>query len=120
MKAPQNAGGSMRFFTVSAALLAGARLALVQGMSHALSTTLQLADEEQLQRALAAFNHTRLIPGHGDAHWEEQLHAEHAMRLLEGRLMQRERAKVRAWANEAPRKPDAFVAWFEQLKESGP
>jgi len=89
-------------------------------MSHALSTTLQLADDEQLQRALAAFNHTRLIPGHADANWEEQLHAEHAMRLLEGLLIERERAKVRAWANEAPREPDAFVAWFEQLKERGP
>lgn len=89
-------------------------------MSHALITTLQAADDEQLQRALAAFNHTRLVPSHGNGNWEAQLHAEHAMRLLEGQLVERERGRLRSGASEAPRDADAFVSWFEQLEQSGP
>lgn len=42
------------------------------------------------------------------------------MRELESDFVERERAFVRHRALFAPRDPDAFVSWFEQLKQSGP
>jgi hypothetical protein len=90
-------------------------------MSQAVSSgAAHLGDEEQLQRALAAFNHTRLVPSHEQADWQAQLQREYAMRLLEGSFVERERAKIHAWANEAPCAPEAFVRWFEQLEQVGP
>lgn len=42
------------------------------------------------------------------------------MQELEGEFVERERALVRHRALFAPRDPDGFVSWFEQLKQSGP
>ena len=39
---------------------------------------------------------------------------------LENDFVERERAHIRHRALFAPRDPEAFVSWFEQLKESGP
>jgi hypothetical protein len=77
-------------------------------------------DEESLQRQLAAFNRTRLVPNTSSDDWQLQLRAEHAQRLLEGSFVERERMQVRAWAERAPRDADAFVGWFEALCNEGP
>ncbi len=42
------------------------------------------------------------------------------MRFVEVELIERERAMVASAAAGAPRDADAFVAWFEELKVSGP
>jgi hypothetical protein len=72
------------------------------------------------QRALDSFNRRRLTPRVGGSDWQEDLEREHAMRMLEGRFIQSERAKVAGLARSAPAQPEAFVRWFETLAHWGP
>jgi hypothetical protein len=79
----------------------------------------QPVDPQGLHRDLAHWNHRRLtpeLPGHD---WEADLAEDHAMRLLEGQWVESLRAAVAEEAAEAPTDPDGFVAWFEDLKETG-
>jgi hypothetical protein len=52
--------------------------------------------------------------------WTTQLDSEYELRLLEHAFIERERAAVQTRAAAAPSDPDAFVAWFEQLRDIGP
>lgn len=42
------------------------------------------------------------------------------MRVLERKLLETEREFIREQARTAPREKDAFIAWFEDLKRTGP
>ncbi len=75
------------------------------------------SNEEKLHHDLVAFNRSRLAPTFEDVAWELELAAEHEGRLREGRFVEAERAKL---SFDAPTDPDAFLAWFEALKENGP
>lgn len=77
-------------------------------------------DQDLLHRALIQLNHSRLAPSLDAAHWLDGLADEYALRRLEHQFVERERALVRERAAEAPKDPDAFVAWFEALRETGP
>jgi hypothetical protein len=73
-----------------------------------------------LHHQLAARNANRLtarLPGPG---WRAELEQEHALRLLEGQVIELERAEIAARAAQAPTDPDGFVAWFEELERTGP
>ncbi len=52
--------------------------------------------------------------------WRSELDEEWHFGLLEGELVERRRAAVSPRAALAPSSPEAFVAWFEDLKLSGP
>lgn len=75
-------------------------------------------DAESLHRKLTAFNHVRLTPGPhtGSAEDGDEL----VSLRLERDFVESELRRVRRRAAEAPRDPDAFVAWFEELEEHGP
>jgi hypothetical protein len=73
-----------------------------------------------LHRALAAFNRRRLAPRAEAFDWQADLEHEYAMRVVEGRFVAAERAKVRRLAAKAPCEPDTFVRWFESLRSWGP
>src|SRR5690349_12250607 len=96
-------------------------------MAHAFPTTdptwnpvANLAPEP-LQRRLAAFNRTRLVPDWRNAgNLHEQLESEYAHRKLELAFLERERAAVCERAAQAPQAPDAFVTWFQALEQDGP
>jgi hypothetical protein len=75
---------------------------------------------ERLHLTLLHFNHGRLAPGLPEEGWRATVHAETQLRLLEGDYVEMERQRVAAWAAEAPQDADGFMAWFEDLKESGP
>ncbi len=75
---------------------------------------------EVLDRALAAFNAGRFRPSLPQSNWAEILENERYMLHVEGEGVERERKRVMERANAAPRDPDAFVTWFEALKENGP
>jgi hypothetical protein len=81
--------------------------------------TLALAPS-RFHAALAAAQRERLAPRLPDDDYREDLEREHQARLLECAFVEEERVRVRARAASAPTDPDAFVAWFEELKESGP
>ncbi|HUS27401.1 MAG TPA: iron-containing redox enzyme family protein [Kofleriaceae bacterium] len=75
---------------------------------------------EALHRQLAARNSDRLtarLPGPG---WRDELAHEHAVRLLEGEILELERAEIADRAATAQRDADAFIAWFEELERTGP
>jgi hypothetical protein len=76
--------------------------------------------QERLHRRLAAFNRDRLNASLPDEAAPDAVAAEAEQRTLERRLVDGARAEIAARAATAPRDPDGFVAWFEDLKESGP
>jgi hypothetical protein len=79
-----------------------------------------LTDNDRWQRRLAAFNAARFTPGMPRDGWEQDIEDDCAMLLEEGRWLEQKRAEVAERAAQAPRDPDGFVAWFEQLEHDGP
>lgn len=96
-----------------------------------------LDDERQLERAsdaagdqarpltrlhqqLARWNRSRLRAGCGDQDWREELTRDHQMRAIECSWIEQERSRISSTADAAPTEADAFVTWFETLKERGP
>ena len=75
---------------------------------------------EILHRGLTEFNRRRLAPTYGNADWERELADEQLWRVREGKFVERERRLIAAAAAQAPTDEDGFVAWFEELKATGP
>src|SRR4051812_5595018 len=77
-------------------------------------------DPRALHLLLVRFNQRRLRPSLPCASWREELREEAMVRELEGDFVESERSAVAERARTAPSDPDAFVRWFEDLRESGP
>ncbi len=77
-------------------------------------------DQDRRHRKFAAFNARRFTPGLPDVEWEAEVQDQCALVIEEGRWLEAFRARVEERAAEAPRDPDGFVAWFEELDRSGP
>lgn len=75
--------------------------------------------DELLHRRLSEFNRTRLTPELPSLYWAPDKRTDELL-VLEEDFVRLERTRIRARALRAPRTPDAFVDWFEQLKETGP
>jgi len=75
---------------------------------------------DAFQRRLANWNRQRLSPHFPGSNWRETLDSDHQMLRLEGEYLEWLRHSVAAEAALAPKDPDAFVAWFDNLKETGP
>jgi hypothetical protein len=75
---------------------------------------------DSFQRGLANWNRQRLAPSFPTDDWQLRLDRDHRMLRLEGGFLEELRADVRDEAQAVPRDADAFVAWFEGLKEVGP
>jgi hypothetical protein len=73
-----------------------------------------------LQRRLTAFNAQRFNPGLPSKNWRHDLTDLAAMALVEGEFLERERQAVQIRAADAPTDAPGFVAWFEELKQTGP
>ncbi|HWW27573.1 MAG TPA: iron-containing redox enzyme family protein [Caulobacter sp.] len=78
------------------------------------------ASAGDLQRRLTRWNHERLSPAFPSAGWEAGLQIDFEMRRLEGAFVEQERLVVADRASRAPRDVAAFIAWFEDLKATGP
>ena len=72
------------------------------------------------QQRLANWNRKRLAPAFPDNAWRDELEADLVMLRLEGGFMDELRSEVAGDAAIAPTDADAFVAWFEGLKDNGP
>ena len=84
------------------------------------SLSISFGQEDRWHRHLAEFNAARFTPGLPHDDWEQEIEAQTATLIAEGRWLEEQRAAVRVRAAEAPREPDGFVAWFEQLEHHGP
>ena len=78
------------------------------------------ASPEALHLGLLAFNARRLRPGVPSDDWQAGVLDDVAFLLQEGHFLEAERRAVVRWASHAPTDADAFVAWFERLKDVGP
>ncbi|WP_374660592.1 iron-containing redox enzyme family protein [Phenylobacterium sp.] len=93
---------------------------LLESQFARLGVTADFADAQTLHEALVHWNHDRLALGKPTADWSARLAMDSAMRRVEGRFIEDFRLLVAPLVAEAPRKPQAFVEWFEQLKQTGP
>ena len=75
---------------------------------------------DSFQRGLAHWNRERLQPTFPTGDWQKLLERDLRMERLQGGFIEELRAEVAEEAATAPTDPDAFVAWFEQLKQVGP
>ena len=75
---------------------------------------------DSFQRTLARWNRQRMAPQFPSGDWAERLDHDFYMLRLEGEFIECLRAEVRAEAADVPTEPEAFIAWFENLKEVGP
>jgi hypothetical protein len=78
------------------------------------------AANDVLHRELAYFNRGRLSPGFAHPYWRAALQDELRLRESEGYFVEAERQRIGALLTDVPDQADAFVAWFEQLKQDGP
>jgi hypothetical protein len=82
--------------------------------------TPEFPDAEALHQGLARWNRRRLavqVPG---ADWQAQLREDQRMLRLEGAFIEAFRAHVAPLVARVPDDVDGFLAWFEELKASGP
>lgn len=75
---------------------------------------------DAFQRGLARWNRSRLAPAFPDEDWQSLLDRDIKMLRLEGAFMEELRAEIAVDAMAAPADADQFIAWFEDLKASGP
>ena len=76
--------------------------------------------DQSPQARLAAWNRERLAPQGPREDWRAALDRDRDTRIAEIEFIETLRLEQSARAQEAPREPHAFVAWFEALKDDGP
>ncbi|QXQ06403.1 iron-containing redox enzyme family protein [Sphingosinicellaceae bacterium] len=75
---------------------------------------------DSFQQRLTRFNRDRLAVGVPSPDWESALTQETAMRRLEGRWIEAERAHVADCVAAVPTDAEGFIAWYERLLNDGP
>ena len=78
------------------------------------------SEANDLQQRLTAMNSARMTPGLPDADWVRTAGNFAADQLEEGAFLECARASVARCAAKAPTEATAFIAWFEDLRLSGP
>jgi hypothetical protein len=73
-----------------------------------------------LQLTLARFNRTRLTPAQVNTNWRDDIATASHLLELEGAFIEAARSHIAPLATGVPRDAKDFVAWFEDLRESGP
>lgn len=76
--------------------------------------------KHQFHARLTRFNAARLSPALPHDSWSGDLRNECAMRIEEGQFVEQERARISTRAAAAPSEVNAFMQWFEALRETGP
>jgi hypothetical protein len=77
-------------------------------------------DDVPLHHELQLLNGQRLEPTLSGTLSVELLAIETRRRLMEDRFLAASRDAIAARASEVPLDPEAFIAWFERLRETGP
>lgn len=80
----------------------------------------QFPDAEALHKGLAHWNHRRLAVGAPSDDWRAEVTEEARMKHFEGAFIEAFRDHIAPLVADVPTDPDGFIAWFEDLKASGP
>jgi hypothetical protein len=72
------------------------------------------------QQRLAHWNRERLAPAFPTSDWQAKIGEDATMLRLEGGFVEELRQQIESRAADAPTDPDGFVAWFEELQQTGP
>jgi hypothetical protein len=93
--------------------------------SHDLSWTetpaeLQGPAFERFQTELAKYNGRQLEPAFPKDAWREELDEYAAVKRAEGEYIEAVRQEIALLVADVPSGVDDFIAWFEELKETGP
>jgi hypothetical protein len=72
------------------------------------------------QRELTRYNHRRLDPALPDASWRDALREESRVLQAEGEFIEALRNEIAPLVDDVPDSVDGFIAWFEELRLSGP
>lgn len=75
---------------------------------------------DNFQQGLSHWNRQRLAPAFPIGDWQAQVDRDARMAKLEGAFFEELRLEVADAAAEAPTDANAFLEWFEALKETGP
>lgn len=75
---------------------------------------------DSFQRGLARWNRERLMPQFPEDDWSATLDRDTRMLRLEGGFVEELRREIASEAAAVPTDADAFIGWFESLKEVGP
>jgi hypothetical protein len=82
--------------------------------------TPEFPDAESLHLGLAKWNRRRLSVQTPSPDWQSQLMEDQRMLRLEGAFVEAFRSHVAELVIGVPADPEGFIAWFEDLKASGP
>jgi hypothetical protein len=82
--------------------------------------TPEFPDAEALHKGLARWNRRRLAVRPPSEDWREEIAEEARMKRLEGAFVEAFREMVAPMVADVPTDPTGFIAWFEDLKASGP
>jgi hypothetical protein len=83
-------------------------------------TTLQGPDYASIQQQLALFNQSRLVAGLGESDGPEDVALRCALLELESAFVRWVLEALSPLVEDVPHDADAFVQWFEALRETGP
>ncbi len=72
------------------------------------------------QRRLTRFNEKRLRPALPSSIWETEIVFEQELQIEEGHFLEKERSNIKSLAENIPNQANAFLNWFEELKQKGP
>jgi hypothetical protein len=75
---------------------------------------------ERFQIELAKYNGRQLQPAFPDNVWREELDDHAKVLRAEGEYIEAVRQKISPLVDNVPSDTDDFIAWFEELKETGP
>lgn len=90
------------------------------GLSALGRFTAEFPDAEALHLGLARWNRRRLAAEVPTPDWPALLDEDQRMLRLEGAFVEAFRAHVANLVADVPSDPEGFIAWFEDLKASGP
>jgi hypothetical protein len=84
------------------------------------SLVFAILNERELHEELRQLNEHRLRPTYEPVTWRDALTKETERRALEDDYLEACRREVAARAAQAPADPDGFLAWFLELRATGP
>src|SRR3954452_23216865 len=84
------------------------------------ATKLQGPGFARFQRELTKFNSFRFQPVLPSTTWREELVDEAFVARAEGEFVEAARREIAPLVADVPSDVDAFIAWFERLRDNGP